>query len=405
MLFNLIDFLRGVSLSLDYIEKIIFGFPTNHSKRVAYISLRISQALNLQRDQVFDLLSLAILHDIGASLKTLHENLVGSQNEKRSVLEASINHCIVGEEIIQDFPFLTNPQNVIKYHHENEDGSGFFGIIGNQIPLMAQIIHLADSIERNFIINIYPENKYVKNSMQNFLKINENKMFSEHLIKVFIPILDDDSFWVGISDLHIDSEIRNEIKDYNQEYDFDTIRRISKTFSRIIDSKSSFTLIHSSSVAAITEKMADRYKMNRLEKNKILIAADLHDLGKLGVSNDILDKPGGLTDDEFTKIKEHPLIGFECLKEIIGFEDISKWVLNHHEKINGTGYPNGKKGNELDFNSRLISCVDIFVALQEDRPYRPGFTRENALKILFDMANKHLIDLNICQEISSLPSI
>lgn len=142
MVFNLNEFLIALSFSLDFVEMDIFGVVTNHSKRVAYISMRIAEKLGLSTEEVFDIVSLAILHDNGASEKILHDKLKGQKGHLQSI-ENKQEHGIKGEENIRTYPFLTDVHNVIKYHHENYDGSGFFNIKGDNIPLMSQVIRLA----------------------------------------------------------------------------------------------------------------------------------------------------------------------------------------------------------------------------------------------------------------------
>jgi HD-GYP domain-containing protein (c-di-GMP phosphodiesterase class II) len=149
MLFSLKDFLRAVANTLDAIEMDIFGLPTNHSKRIAYISLKVAVELGLPNPEIFDLVSFSILHDNGASLKVLHDNLEGSSNEKLSLVESMQEHCIIGEENIRNYPFLNVHQNIIKYHHERYDGTGFFKLSGDDIPIMSQIINLSDTLDLN----------------------------------------------------------------------------------------------------------------------------------------------------------------------------------------------------------------------------------------------------------------
>jgi len=131
---DLNDFLRAIANALDTIEIAIFGMPTNHSKRIAYISVKIARELRLTNEEIFDLASLAIMHDNGASMKILRDKLLGTTKEKINIMESRKGHCIIGEENIKDFPFLTNPKNIIKFHHEKYDGSGFFGLSKNEIP-------------------------------------------------------------------------------------------------------------------------------------------------------------------------------------------------------------------------------------------------------------------------------
>lgn len=145
--------------------------------------------------------------------------------------------------------------------------------------------------------------------------------------------------------------------------------------------------------------MADFYNLEKEEKMKLIIAADLHDIGKLAVPNDVLDKPDKLSDEEFKIIMKHPEYTRLALQEIKGFEDITEWASNHHEKLNGKGYPFGMTDKELDFNSRLMTCLDIYQALTEERPYREGLSHEKAMEILKSMMDNGFIDTKITKDI------
>src|SRR5665647_3256436 len=186
MNFNLNEFLRAVANTLDTIEINIFGMPTNHSKRIAYISVEIARELRLTNEEIFDLASLAIMHDNGASMTILHDNLKGTTNEKINVMEHIKEHCIIGEDNLKEFPFLTNPQNIIKYHHEKYDGSSFFGLSKDEIPLLAQIIALPDTLDLVF----YLRNVVNKKIVTAFVREHRNIFFSPVLSDVFLKIAD-----------------------------------------------------------------------------------------------------------------------------------------------------------------------------------------------------------------------
>lgn len=188
--------------------------------------------------------------------------------------------------------------------------------------------------------------------------------------------------------LFLDNEVRSrEIKD------------IINIFSNIIEYKSSFTIKHSRNLAKKIEVMADYYEKNTDEKVKLIIAASLHDIGKLTIPNEILNKPGKLTDQEYEIIKKHPYYTRIFLESARGFKEITEWASNHHEKLDGSGYPRGLKGDKLDFNSRLMSCLDIYQALTENRPYREKFSHKKSMNILRDMGKEGLIDKDIVEDI------
>ena len=148
--------------------------------------------------------------------------------------------------------------------------------------------------------------------------------------------------------------------------------------------------------------MADFYGKDEEEKIKLMIASDLHDIGKLAVPNSILESNNKLAEEEFEIIKEHAYYTRLTLENIKGFEDITEWASNHHEKLDGSGYPYGKSGEELDFNSRLIASLDIYQALTEERPYREALSHKTAIEIMKDMCCSGFIDLQIVEDIDKV---
>jgi HD-GYP domain-containing protein (c-di-GMP phosphodiesterase class II) len=145
--------------------------------------------------------------------------------------------------------------------------------------------------------------------------------------------------------------------------------------------------------------MADFYGFDAERKTKLTIAADLHDIGKLAVPNAVLDKPSTLNAAEMELVKPHTYYTRKTLESITGFEDITEWASNHHEKLDGTGYPYGFNGVRLDFESRLMACIDIFQALTEERPYRQPLDHDTVSRIMLDMASKGGIDQQITHSV------
>lgn len=396
MNFDLNEFLSSVSNALDTIEINIFGMPTNHSKRIAYMSVIIAHEIHLTNEEIFDLASLAIMHDNGATMKLLQNKLLCTTAEKINILESQKEHCIIGEKNLKNFPFLTNPQNIINYHHEKYDGSGFFGLSKDEIPVMAQIIALSDTLDLTFDLRMAQN----KDAVLAFVREHKGTYFSPILTKVFLEIGASTEFWEELSDTNIDASLKNVIPKFSHELDYYEIRMITKTLSNIIDAHSEFTQQHSSGLSEKLERMAEFYQMDKVMMMKLLIASDLHDLGKLVISNDLLDKPGRLTEEEFAEIKKHPIITKICLQDINGFEEITKWASNHHEKLDGTGYPEGLDANNLDFNSRLLTSLDIYQALREDRPYRKSMDHNHAMEIIYGMVKSGQLDPNIAYDIN-----
>lgn len=413
MLFNLNEFLLSISFALDFAEMDILGNKTNHSKRVAYLSYRIGKKLGLSLYELFDLFSLAIVHDNGIhgitrdqvdpKIKLNYESAIKNDQDfqnnpsyHRVLWEGTKRHCEIGEENIANYPFHTPVKNIILYHHENYDGSGFFHKKGEEIPLMSQIIRFSDAVD-NF--TYLPEIDEEKEVLANFVINKKNILFSERVVDSFLSLISANGFWLDLKDEFIDVALSNMMPLITADVPLEKIFDFTKIYSRLVDSKSTFTKTHSDGLTKKATRMADYYSMDKETKYKFMIAARLHDIGKLAVSNDILDKRGPLSNIELATMKKHTYYTRISLSQIKGFEEITEWASNHHEKLDGTGYPYGFTADELDFNSRLMACLDIYQALTEERPYRESLTHKEAAMIMVDMASFNKIDGSILKDV------
>lgn len=401
MKFNLNQFLLAISDALDFVEINTLGATSFHSKRVAYIALKLSDFYNFNEKEVFDLCSFSILHDNGLSEEsTVNKFEENPQSSNHNILEKYTKHCEIGEKNIIGFPFLSNHKNIIKYHHENYDGSGFYKLKGEQIPLLAQIVALADTVDNIF----HFENPSIENreNIVRFINDNEGKLYSKELVNNFNSLAKNTSFWLDLQSNNLEKLVLNKITNFTMNIGLEHLVKLSSVFSTIIDSNSAFTSRHSSGLSNKVEKMARYYNFDSEKIMKLIIAANLHDLGKLAVANKILDKQSALTKNEFEIIKGHTYYTRHALEKINGFEEIVEWASNHHEKLDGNGYPYGLKAEQLDHECRLMTCLDIYQALTEDRPYRKGMKHKDTMNILQEQASKGYIDQNIVKDIEKV---
>jgi len=162
----------------------------------------------------------------------------------------------------------------------------------------------------------------------------------------------------------------------------DEIDMICEAFADVVDAKSPFTYRHSVGVAEVAREIASTLGLPRARRELVWRAALLHDLGKLAVPNTILDKPGKLTEEEFAIVKEHPRLSREILARIRPFQEMAAIAGAHHERLNGSGYPDRLCESDLSLEAKLVAVADFYRALVEDRPYRPGMTHQEAMAIL-----------------------
>ena len=194
----------------------------------------------------------------------------------------------------------------------------------------------------------------------------------DHLDKLKISSLESLADQVSVALLSL-----KESDDKNKMYD-----GMLLSLSRSIDTKSRWTAGHSERVTKHAVALAEKIGLDRETMEKIRIAALLHDIGKLGVSEAILNKPEKLADEEFAIIRNHPAMGEDIIKDIPHFTMVKSVVRYHHEKWDGTGYPDGLSKDSIPFAARIVAIADVWDAITADRPYRKGFTREKALEIM-----------------------
>jgi putative nucleotidyltransferase with HDIG domain len=161
-----------------------------------------------------------------------------------------------------------------------------------------------------------------------------------------------------------------------------------KALARTVDAKSSWTAGHSTRVTEMALKIGSVSGLSPKKLDDLHRAALLHDIGKVGISLTILDKPGALDDDEYNMIKKHPSMGARILEPIASYKDIIPMVLQHHERYDGKGYPGGLSGDEIDIGARILAVADVYDALKSDRPYREGWAVERVVDLITEEAGR-----------------
>lgn len=170
-----------------------------------------------------------------------------------------------------------------------------------------------------------------------------------------------------------------------------------KAFSQAIEIKDPYTQGHSMRVGEYAVALGKRVKLSSKRLENLKMAAILHDIGKIGIEESILNKPGKLTVEEFEKIKQHPENGFKILQDIEALKNVSEIILEHHEKMDGTGYPKGKKQGEISKEASILSIADVYDALTSDRPYRKALSLEQAFEIIKEGKGNHF-DAQLAEE-------
>ncbi len=191
-------------------------------------------------------------------------------------------------------------------------------------------------------------------------------------------ILDEDSYYLVdlISDQLSSAFLRTQLNDRLETLSIETVIALSKA----LESRDSDSGSHSKRMAAMSEQMAEQYDFSVRETRELCWAALLHDIGKIGVEDMILKKPGALDENEWKIMKSHPEIGAQIVRSVSGLENIAPLILSHHERMDGTGYPCGLKGREIPLGARIIAVVDSYSAMTESRTYREARTHREAIE-------------------------
>jgi HD-GYP domain-containing protein (c-di-GMP phosphodiesterase class II) len=395
--------LSGVIGALSYALDITEGQPEGHALRSCAIGMRIAQELALPGAVRSDLFYALLLKDAGCSanaermaalfgaddrdakrtsklvdwsspwqslrwsLRTVAPGgsvrervarLQGIRDEgevTRKLLEA---RCDRGAEVARMLYLSEETASAIRSLDEHWDGRGQpDGLAGEEIPLLARILCLAQTAE------IFHAAGGVK-AARKVAERRRGRWFDPVLVDALEAICRDCDFWASLGE----ADVANwEPSDRVLRADDERIDRIAEAFARVIDAKSPFTASHSVRVAEIAVGIGELLGFDPVVQRDLRRAGLLHDIGKLAISNRILDKPGKLTDDEFVTIQEHPAYSLRVL---------------HHERIDGTGYPRGLAGEALDLPMRVLAVADVYEALTADRPYRGPMPVEKALDIV-----------------------
>ncbi len=157
-----------------------------------------------------------------------------------------------------------------------------------------------------------------------------------------------------------------------------------------LEAKDKYTAGHSKRVTRYALMIAEALNLSDEEKELLRKACLLHDIGKIGIPENILNKPARLTEEEFNEIKKHPVIGVKILSHFHLFSSILPYIYHHHERVDGKGYPEGLKGERIPLLSRIIAVADTFDAITSDRPYRKAMSLQQAIKILEEVKGSQL---------------
>lgn len=358
------ELFSAVSLALDIDE----GVKLYHAWRVSILGAEIAgRMLPQERKNIF---YGCLLHDIGAiglSDHIIHYLLKEEIPQEPAVLA----HPLIGAEIISQIPNLDTVAKFILNHHEWHNGKGYpLGRQKEAIPKEAQIISIADQID------IFMRNDSLRGQTDliNALDARRNRQFSSGLIDCAIEVLRNAPLFEQAKEqnnlVELFHKTREDVGEISIPAGVDAIGIACEVFSQLIDTKHPYTIGHSNRVSRYCLLIALAMDLPHDEVTNIKWAGLLHDIGKLGISRKLLDKPAGLTAEEYEQIKQHIVYTKEILGAITDFREIARIASSEHERYDGKGYPQGLKAQAIPLGARIIAIADAFDAMTSDRPYR-----------------------------------
>ncbi|WP_435661038.1 HD-GYP domain-containing protein [Leisingera caerulea] len=415
------ELLGALSHALDLTE----GQPEGHCVRCCWIGMQAARELELPPQARSDLYFTLLLKDLGCSSNAaricqlyLTDDLSFKQNFKtvsgaRQGIEfllrntalgssplqklKTLGHVIArngqlageliqtrcnrGASIARQMRFSEDVAEGIASLDEHWDGGGQpQGLKGAEIPLFARIALMAQ------VADVFAASASAEAAAAE-LEARAGSWFDPDLVPVFTALIRRPGFLADLQDPGLEAEVfatpqAQHIHAVNEDY----LDEIARAFSLVIDAKSPFTHGHSQRVARYTGLICDQLGYSPERRRWMVRGALLHDIGKLGISNTILDKPGKLTDEEFALMKRHPVLGHEVLSRIAAFRELADVSAAHHERLDGKGYPYGLDASQLSQEMRVMAVADIFDALTAERPYRAALPLEKTYAIMDGLA-------------------
>lgn len=341
-----------------------------HGKRVALIAAAIAEEMGWDRSSCREMMYAGMLHDCGVSRTREHRQLTDHLEWK-----GAQDHCLRGEKYLLACPPLAHFATIIRWHHTRWENL-LKEPLADKVRLQSNLIFLADRID--VLVEPYIIGRSLKNDiLWEYPRIVERigalsgVMFCPDLIAAFARAAGRESTWLRLDPSYIEEEIEEQLSLGGLvELDTTDALSIAGLFARTVDAKSTYTLEHSTRVARIARYLAEAMGISGEGLDKIEIAALLHDIGKLRVSEDIIDKPGPLTSEERAYVMRHSYDTGRILKRVFRGQPIADWASMHHENLLGTGYPDHLASSTIPREARLITVADIFQAMSQERPYR-----------------------------------
>lgn len=368
---NLHRAITSLTCALDFVGV----DEVHHGKRVALMAAAIGDELGWEKARSDTLLYAGMIHDCGVSREREHRQLTATLE-----WEGAEEHCLRGEKFLLACRPLAHLATAVRWHHTRWEQL-IDEAIDDEQRIAANLIFLTDRAD--VLLAPYFAGQTLKNDILweypgivARLTTMSGSLFAPELVEAFRGAARRESFWLAMDPSYIESEVQDRLRDSTPvEVGTTDALAIAGLFARTVDAKSSYTLEHSTRVARIARHLAEARGSSAEDLDKVEIAALLHDIGKLRVPEEIIDKPGPLTPEERAFVMRHSYDTGHILRKVFPGQPIADWASMHHENLLGTGYPSRRPGAAIPPEARLIAVADIFQALSQERPYRNHLSR------------------------------
>lgn len=361
----------------------------NHKKLQENLSAEIAACANLDKELAFCIIDIANISEINAELGHAKGDQViyeVAKKIKKNVRNTDILGRYGGDEIAIVMPDTTvdEAKYVCEFLLYNLSCTMFDDL--GQLKFSCGISMFPTATNKQDKLTILSEQAlYIAKSKRNIsgqseiVATNDYNFWDDEALKGYAQVLSKKHATIGINiEEELISQFHNE-KIVSNEHLLDVVSSLANT----IDAKDTYTKGHSAAVSRYAEALARAINLPTNEVERIKLGAMLHDIGKIGIPEDVLRKPTRLSDDEWETMKQHPLIGADkVLKPNHSLHDLIPMVKYHHEHIDGSGYPYGLKGDEIPLSAKIVAVADAYHALISDRPYRKGLSVNKACEIL-----------------------
>jgi HD-GYP domain-containing protein (c-di-GMP phosphodiesterase class II) len=371
----------------------------NHHKRVAYIALRIAAAAAYSAQAKQEVVIAASLHDIGV--------LSTKERIESSLANSGHHSAAFGYELLRKFRPFRGVAELIRFQHVPWDHGRGQRFRDAQVPMGSHIINLANRVDSV----IEPEVPILVQARAICRELNRlsGSLFVPEFVDALLRLAQSEAFWLDLVTPGHDELLTRHAVFPDIELDIDGLLEFAEMWGQVIDFRSRFTAAHSSGVAACAHALAQRTGFPEQRCRQIRVAGYLHDIGKLAIPVEVLEKPGRLSAADQLTVRAHSYYSYRILKPIAGLQEVAEWCGYHHEQLDGKGYPNGLDHTNLPLEARVVAVADVFAALTEDRPYRAGLGQAEVTRILRELADTHRLDprvvASLCENYEEISAI